>query len=563
MHNDQGWRNPKLEFQNPRGGGSVLCLPGNSPPFGFRLAVDRALTVGTRGVGRLGADYWREAYFDGTRGGEVYLQPGMPVHALFWPGPNGAESSARHEMMLEGLQEAEARIFIEDMLGRKILSDELTARASRMLVDHLAGTVYIPAGVPAARFFQYGAAGWLERSRRLYQVAAEIAAAVGIAADKTDVVVDVPARSQHKLILTLRNWTSKPRAWKAASEADWLKLSKAEGTLAADGVVALTLDGEALPPGKAAKGTLRFTDVASGRTDAVAVTANVSQVFKVSVEDLVFNVEAGRADSRAVTLFNCSGKELKWKAAGSAEWLKATPAAATLPPGEAMLVRLEAAPPAKAAARHEAAMTFAEAGGESRQLRATICVLPPYQPPAALPAGQPVPLEEVDRKLRVRHGILGHGVALENNNEWMRTNDKDKPRIDPTMYYGWHIGTATLKEWKKDYAKALWVRPHHESVYRLEGSGFTAFAAEVGIPKENANPQLHRDARACFEVWLDGALAAQSGLMTLGDEPRLLLATGLDKAREVKLVTRLDSLKDSQRILLFWAEPRFYKSGVR
>ncbi len=563
MQNDQGWRNPKLEFQNPRMGGSVMCLPGNSPPFGFRLAVDRALTVGTRGLGRLGADYWKEAYFDGTRGGEVWLQPGMPVHALFWPGPNGAESSARFEMLLEGLQEAEARIFVEDMLGRKIVPDDLAKRASEVLVDHLAATAYIPAGVPAARFFQYGAAGWQERSRRLYRMAAQVAAAVGIAADRTHLAADVPARSQCTLGLTLRNRTSRPRAWRAASEAEWLKLAKSEGTLAGDEEVGVTIDGDALPPGKEAKGTLRVTDVASGRTDVIAVTANVSEVFKTSVEELVFNIEDGKADSRSVTLFNCSGKELKWNAAGSASWLKAVPAAGTLRPGEAALVKLEAAPTGKAAARHETAVTFSEAGGETRRVKATVCVLPPYQSPAGLPPGQAVPLEEVDKKLLVRHGILAHGIALENNNEWIRTNDKDKPRIDATMYYGWHIGTATLKGWKKDYAKALWVRPHHESVYRLEGSGFTAFAAEVGIPKENDHPQLHRDARVCFEVWLDGRLAAQSGLMTLGDEPRLLVATGLDKAKELMLVTRLDSLKDSQRILLFWAEPRLYKNAVR
>jgi len=563
MQNDQGWRNPKLEFQNPRGGGSVLCLPGNSPPFGFRLAVDRALTVGTRGVGRLGADYWKEAYFDGTRGGEVYLQPGMPVHALFWPGPAGAESSARFEMMLEGLQEAEARIFIEDMLGRKILPDELAKRASEALFGHLQATVYIPAGVPAARFFQYGAAGWQERSRRLYQMAAEIAGSVGIAADGTELAADVPARSQHKLALTLRNWTSKPRAWKAASDAAWLMLAKSEGALDSDEELALILDGEALPAGKAAKGALSVTDVTSGRTDAIAVTANVSPVFSLSLDSIVLNVPTGGSDARTLTLFNRSAKELRWRAAGSEGWLMAAPGVGSLPPGEAMLVKIKAAPPDKAAARREATVGFLEAGGESRLVQVTTCILPDYQAPAALPPGQAVPLEDVDKKHLVRHGILAHGVALENNNEWMRTNDKDKPRIDASMYYGWHIGTATLKGWKKDYAKALWVRPHHESVYKLEGSSFTAFAAEAGIPKENANPQLHRDARACFEVWLDGKLAAQSGLMTLGDEPRLLVATSLDRAKEIKLVTRLDSLKDSQRILLFWAEPRFFKNGVR
>ncbi len=73
----------------------------------------------------------------------------MPVHALFWPGPAGAETSARFETLLEGIQEGEARIFIEEMLGRKVLPEDLAKRAGQVIFDHLRGTVYIPAGVPA------------------------------------------------------------------------------------------------------------------------------------------------------------------------------------------------------------------------------------------------------------------------------------------------------------------------------------------------------------------------------------------------------------------------------
>jgi hypothetical protein len=48
--------------------------------------------------------------------------------------------------------------------------------------------------------------------------------------------------------------------------------------------------------------------------------------------------------------------------------------------------------------------------------------------------------------------------------------------------------------------------------------------------------------------------------MTLGDEPRVLVAAGLEGGKELKLVTRLDSLTDSPRMLLFWAEPRFHSA---
>jgi len=81
------------------------------------------------------------------------------------------------------------------------------------------------------------------------------------------------------------------------------------------------------------------------------------------------------------------------------------------------------------------------------------------------------------------------------------------------------------------------------------------------VPKGNARPQLHRDARVVFEIWVDGSCRAVSGIMALGDQPRLLAVTGLGAARQIKLVTRLDSLKDSPRSLFFWAEPRFYKGN--
>ena len=54
-------------------------------------------------------------------------------------------------------------------------------------------------------------------------------------------------------------------------------------------------------------------------------------------------------------------------------------------------------------------------------------------------------------------------------------------------------------------------------------------------------------------------LRAQSNLMTVRDAPRLLVVTGLTKASDVLLVTRLAGLTDDDRVTAFWADPRFYR----
>ena len=63
--------------------------------------------------------------------------PGRPCNMLTWPGPAGAESSARFEALLEGFQETEARIFLEQTLDRGYVAKETAAEAQRALDDHI------------------------------------------------------------------------------------------------------------------------------------------------------------------------------------------------------------------------------------------------------------------------------------------------------------------------------------------------------------------------------------------------------------------------------------------
>jgi len=547
MHNCMGWRNPKLEFQNPRGGGSVLRLPGNAPAFGFRLAIQRALTAGCRGLGRVGADYWKESYYDGTRGGEVYLQPGMNTHVLLWPGRDGADSSARFEAMIEGLQEAEARIFLEQMLLRRILPKALHARVEAALTDHLASTVYIPAGVQARRFFDYAGPGWRPHSRRLYVMAAEVAATVGLDVDRTELAADLPPRAPRTVRLALRNWTGKPRAWRASVDRPWIRPVRTEATAAGQTDLAVVLDPRDLPPGRTAEGRLLITDAAGGTTYTVAVTADVAEVFRLSLNEAVLNVPAGASAARAVTLFNTSGAELAWSSEASADWLTLEPAAGRLPAGEAALITVRARG-GRAAADLKATATVAAAGAAPKALTVRALVIPPYRRPEP-PAGKPIGLHTPAGRKHIEHTLM-HTAGDPIRQKWFRQQDRWK---QPQFRQGFYSPRVKLEGYAKAYETALWLKPRGEARLDVSGGGFAAFSAEVGMP-----PGCQPEAAMSFEVYVDGDLRTQSGLMRTGDPPRLLVVRGLAKAKTVTLVNRMSDLHDNEHCIGFWADPCFY-----
>ncbi|MFW6108133.1 MAG: glycoside hydrolase domain-containing protein, partial [bacterium] len=257
--NHQGWKNPELEFQNPRGGGNVMALKGFHPPFGFRLAVDRALIQAARGLGRIGADYWDFSYYDGTRGREVWLQPGMGTHTVLWPGRAGADSSQRFETLIAGMQESNARVFIERTLERfaapeisqtlqaanytrrkvkppvplmKLIPDDVARRAARAVFEHNRETLFVPSCAPSRAKLECAAMGWMTRSRRLYRAAAELAEVVQFDVDKTNITRDVPARGTADVPLRLRSWTGTTIPWKAEPGEKWIAAEPAAGSVA-------------------------------------------------------------------------------------------------------------------------------------------------------------------------------------------------------------------------------------------------------------------------------------------------------------------------------------------
>ncbi len=163
---DRGWKAPTAHLAIPRIDSSVLSLHTASHPFAFRTFTDHALALGRAGISRVGGDGWSGAHYDGMRIPTWIV--GMPVLFTLWPGKEGAETSARHEALLEGIQEGEARIAIEQALDRGAAPKRLEA----VLDEHARGADFFQNKLCIFELEKYHH-GWQERSRALYKAAAE------------------------------------------------------------------------------------------------------------------------------------------------------------------------------------------------------------------------------------------------------------------------------------------------------------------------------------------------------------------------------------------------------
>jgi hypothetical protein len=163
LNSYKGWKSDKFWFSIPRAMSGVLNVEGRAAPFAWRAYPELALVGGAIGVGRVGLDYWNWTYQDGWRGGG---QVGMSIYASAWPGDKTVHSSARLEMLREGLQEAEARILLE-----KKLESAPDPVVQKLLDDRIMATLHMPRLSYVSRAYEYHG-GWQERSWDLYAAAA-------------------------------------------------------------------------------------------------------------------------------------------------------------------------------------------------------------------------------------------------------------------------------------------------------------------------------------------------------------------------------------------------------
>ncbi len=177
-----GWRRKQMAMAFNRYGFGPLCLYPSPSVWAFRILMEADLAGNHRGAGRIGADYWpMEGGNRGSGGGGSFYarypasaigQTGLGANcrALLAAGPDGPVTSARFENAREGIQNAEAVVFIQKALLAEKAPGPLAKRAWAVLDER----------VQAMRTYQIGIgrAGWRRRDRALYKLAAEVAAAV-------------------------------------------------------------------------------------------------------------------------------------------------------------------------------------------------------------------------------------------------------------------------------------------------------------------------------------------------------------------------------------------------
>jgi len=194
-----GWNRPRMSTLFARG----LAMRGAVPaPTVSYLAVEWNVAGEQQGLGRLASDFFRI-----PRGKRPLWLPKRYNATCSWknaglrpellaPGPEGARATARFQLIREGLQACEARIFIERALleeaARAKLGEALAARCqelldehtrrvmwvfdSRRMIDYNTDGVAMPCGPVDIHW--YAASGWQDRAAGLYAAAAEVAGAL-------------------------------------------------------------------------------------------------------------------------------------------------------------------------------------------------------------------------------------------------------------------------------------------------------------------------------------------------------------------------------------------------
>ena len=205
MQSMYGWNRPRLDVLYERSRGLEAY-----PATRWRFECETAITTDImRGIGRLGADFWKAVKDkNGRRVGYVHDRfpdgqwraVGHDIYSwVLEPHADGPAATNRLVALAEGVQECEARIFIEKALTDEALKARLGAdlarRCQEMLdqrlpymwksLSHLQLEVH-GWGITAWRFSPGVAghawflnSGWQQRSEELYALAGEVAAKLG------------------------------------------------------------------------------------------------------------------------------------------------------------------------------------------------------------------------------------------------------------------------------------------------------------------------------------------------------------------------------------------------
>lgn len=191
-----GWRGRKWQYP-----GLSVHFPRSHRDYTsrcvFRLIGEANIVGAQRGFGGYGADFWPvvKDKRGRSRGRLAARYPESSWRnlniqtALLAPGPDGAVPTARYQMMREGVQECEARIFIEQKLldptSADKLGDELVRHCRAILDERIAAMKSGMKGSWAYSGFQWETkrleytdfinSGWAARSGKLFAAAGLVA----------------------------------------------------------------------------------------------------------------------------------------------------------------------------------------------------------------------------------------------------------------------------------------------------------------------------------------------------------------------------------------------------
>lgn len=185
-----------------------------SAPTTYRLAPDGSASasheITATGLGRIGLDGWQsirpgeeEARFPILhlrRNGWFRLWRQNPS-AILAPGPNGAISTVRFEMLREGGQEAEARILLERALNSGSLSSGLRNEIEEFLPNWIQQRFYVGG---RQTFAPDSTENWHDLIARLYELAGRAAREANLVA-RVDAPADAIRLFREE---NARDWTS-------------------------------------------------------------------------------------------------------------------------------------------------------------------------------------------------------------------------------------------------------------------------------------------------------------------------------------------------------------------
>ncbi len=190
-----GWKRNVRTALFPRFQASPMgkALQTGAPLGMYRMGFESCLAANSRGVGRCGLDFW--PVLKDKRGRPQYILGRYPENSnwhggwlhnsfpyILWPGQQGPLATARFEAYREGLQEAEARIFLEKILSdpakKAKLGDALAGEVQDILDERVRAIRRTASGQSYVHYRWYVGAGPASpgKTRRLYDAAAKAAA---------------------------------------------------------------------------------------------------------------------------------------------------------------------------------------------------------------------------------------------------------------------------------------------------------------------------------------------------------------------------------------------------